>query len=358
MTYTLEQQRIMESLKLTPKENYLRLLNGELPESVPQQTMGFPGFNGEAAYRLVGPSLFKETILDPSPNDYFNIWGVRYTSSESTGYSLMPAPNSAILDIDDLEHWRDYIKAPKMPAALDWDLMARKDWEASGIDHSKSAAMGVIGLEPFQTLVSFLGFENTFIAMAEEPEICEEILNYMADVYAPICKAASEHYTMDCVYLVDDTASSDRPFISINMFRRFLLPVYKRLTKPFTEKGIPVQYHNCGHCEDFIADMVRIGVKVWDPAQLVNDLMGIKARYGRGLVLAGSWDTQRPLALQKPTEADVRKMVRDYIDRFAADGAFMYNATTLGIPGDTEAERINEWLGDEAYWYTRGYYNR
>ena len=57
-----QRQKITESLKLTPKDNYLRVLNGEIPESVPIQNMGFVGYNGEATYKIVGPFLFDEKI--------------------------------------------------------------------------------------------------------------------------------------------------------------------------------------------------------------------------------------------------------------------------------------------------------
>ena len=353
-----ERRRILESLKLTPKDNFLRVLKGEIPESVPLHNMGFTGYNGEATIRIVGPSLFDETHLTPAPNGRYDIWGVKYVANESTGFGCIPEPNNYILDLDDIEHWHDYIKAPPMPERLDWDLLAKKDWEASGIDHRQSAAMGIIGLMPFQQLVAFMGFENTFIALVEEPEICEEILNYMADLYYPICVAAAEHYTMDCVYLLDDTASAQRPFISLEMYRKFLLPIYKRLSKPFTEKGIPVQFHNCGKCETFFDDMVSFGVRVTDPAQTGNDLLAAKKKYGRNLVLAGCWDWKPPVSWPNVDEEEIRSMVRQCVDTYAPDGGYMGRAGALGIPGDEDIARINGWMGEEIYWYTRGYYNR
>ena len=356
--YTAEQQKILESLKLTPKDNFLRVLKGEIPERVPLHNMGFVGYNNEATYKIVGPFLFDETHLTPAPNGRYDIWGVKYVSSESTNFGCIPECGNYILDVDDLENWRDYIKAPEMPEHIDWEMMAKKDWETSGIDHRQSAAMGIIGLMPFQQLVAFMGFENTFIALAEEPEICKEILNYMADLYYPICVAASEHYTMDCIYLLDDTASAQRPFISLDMYREFLKPVYQRLTKPFTDKGIPVQFHNCGHCEAFLDDMIDFGVKILDPSQTANDLLGIKKKYGRDFVLAGCWDWKPPLSWPNVEEEEIRQMVRDCVDTFAPGGAYMGRAGALGIPGDKDIARVNAWLGEEIYWYTRGYYTR
>ena len=96
--YSPEQrQKITESLKLTPKDNYLRVLNGEIPESVPIQNMGFTGYNGEATYKIVGPFLFDETHLTPAPNGRYDIWGVKYVANESTNFGCIPEPGNCIV---------------------------------------------------------------------------------------------------------------------------------------------------------------------------------------------------------------------------------------------------------------------
>lgn len=357
--YSPEQrQKITESLKLTPKDNYLRVLNGEIPESVPIQNMGFTGYNGEATYKIVGPFLFDETHLTPAPNGRYDIWGVKYVANESTNFGCIPEPGNFMLDLDNITNWRNILKVPSLPEHIDWEMQAKKDWEASEIDHRQSAAMGIVGLMPFQQFVAFTGFENALMALYEEPDAVKEILECMADLYLPICEAAAQHYTMDCVYILDDTASASGPFISLEMFREFLMPVYKKLTKPFSDKGIPIQYHNCGRCEDFLEDMRGIGVKVWDPAQTRNDLLGLKAKYGRDLVLAGCFDWNPPIGWPNVTEESIRQPIRDMVDTFAPGGGYMGRAGALGMPGDKDIEKINAWMGEEFYWYTRGYYNR
>ena len=125
--------------------------------------------------------------------------------------------------------------------------------------------MGVIGLMPFQQIIAFMGFSNGLMAIYEEPEAFEELLNFMVDVYMPVVQATVDYYTPDILYLLDDTATSFSPFISPELYRSILKPVYKRLAKPAMERGIPLQFHNCGRCEDFIDDMMDFGVKIWDP---------------------------------------------------------------------------------------------
>lgn len=355
---SLEQQKILENLKLTPKENFLRLLKGEIPESVPLHNMGEIGYNNEATIKLIGPSLYNETHIGSMPNGTIDIWGVRYVATESTGFGCIPEPGKIMLDIDNLNHWRDFIKVPKLPDNIDWEMMAKKDWEKAKIDHTQSAAMAVIGVMPFQQLVAFMGFEGALMSFYEEPDAVKEIFECMVDIYLPICEATVRYYTADCVYLLDDTASALNPFISKSMYEEFLLPVYKTLTKPFRDEGIPIQFHNCGHCESLLDDMVSFGVKVWDPAQTMNDLCEIKKKYGRDLVLAGCFDWTPPAGWPDVDEETIRQMVRDTVDMYAPGGAYMGRAGALGIPGDINIEKVNRWLGEEMYWYTRGYYTR
>ena len=189
-----EKQKIIDSLKLTPKENFLRLVNGQVPESVPVWNYGvLKDFNNEMCYCNIGPSLFDETHLHAQKGGFVDSWGVEFACNESTNFAPVPAPGSALLTIDDLPHWRDFIKVPQIPDDIDWEIMARKDIAASGINRETTAAMGLIGVMPFQELIAFLGFEDCFMALYEEPEAIHEILQEFINVYLPICEACVKY---------------------------------------------------------------------------------------------------------------------------------------------------------------------
>lgn len=342
--------------KLTPKQNFLRLLKNELPESVPVFTMGFNGINGETPWKIVGPFLFDETHLTPTPGGRTDIWGVKYVTNKETGFGCIPEPGNFILK--DVCEWREIIKAPEMPKDIDWRKMAEKDIAASGINDNESARMGIIGLMPFQQFIAFMGFEEGLCALAEEPEEVSALLHYMADLYVPLVEKTVEYYDIDCLYLLDDTASKYTPFLSVDMYREILKPVYERLTKPAMERGIPVEFHNCGKCEYFLEDMIDFGVKLLDPAQTTNDLEGIKKKYGKDFILCGCFDWVPPITWPEVNEDEIRKQVRDTIDKFAPYGGFMSSASALGSPGDELTAKVSGWLMDECYKYSKDYYNR
>lgn len=344
----------MAKSKLSPGENYMRLTRGETPDYVPIFTMGFPGWGGETACKLVGPSLFDETHITPAPQGRKDIWGVNYIANEETNFACIPEPNNFILE--DVTKWHEVIKKPAMPEGIDWERMAKKDCKAAGLDRSQSAAMATVGLMPFQQFIAFMGFNNGLMAFYEEPECVEELLHFMVDVYMPIVQATVDYYDPDILYLLDDTASEGSPFISPDMYRGIMKPVYKRLLAPAVERGIPIQYHNCGKCEGFVDDMIEMGVKIWDPAQYMNDLDAVKAKYGREIAICGGYKWEPPSTWPVVEEEAIRQGVRDTIDRLAPGGGYAFMGSALGRYGDETIPKVNGWIAEEAYNYGRDYY--
>jgi hypothetical protein len=101
--------------------------------------------------------------------------------------------------------------------------------------------------------------------------------------------------------------------------------------------------------------MVNIGVRLWDPAQVSNNLDAVKQKFGRELVICGGfslpvkeWADYR--------EDEVRQAVRECIDRYAPDGGFMFAGAAGGVGDTAKAAEVNLWVQDESYNYGRDYY--
>ena len=135
--------------------------------------------------------------------------------------------------------------------------------------------------------------------------------------------------------------------MSKQVWRDLIMPYHVRLGKQAQEKGLPVMMHNCGRCEDFIDDWMSYGVGSWNPAQVVNDLDGIKKKYGNKLVLIGCWDSQGPAGWPDATEEMVRQAVRECIDRFASGGGFMFWGSRYGAKDDKNFENQKRWMTEE-----------
>ena len=338
----------------TPKENYLGMAKNELPDHILFYNMGMPVSTDETVTRMIGPQLFNESRRNRDGGK--DIWGVSYVTNMETGYQAMPEPNNFILK--DIGDWEKVLIPPPMPD-IDWELMAARDYEDSGIDRTQSAVTaGGAGMGLFQTLISFMGFSEGLCALYEEPEKVKDLLNFLADFYLPIIEKTLDYYKPDIFSFADDTAAKSNPFFSPEIFRDIFKPVYKKLLQPANDRGLPIQYHNCGRCEDFLDDMTEIGVRYWDPAQTSNDFEAIKEKYGSSLVICGGWDWKLPLSWPEYDAEQIRQTVRDSIDRLAPGGGYAFRGRALGQFEDKTAAEVSRLIEQECYSYGRNYYTK
>lgn len=335
---------------MTPKEQFMAMINGEKPRDIMIYTMGAPSPYG-APTRMIGPRVFDDTHLSPQGGK--DVWGVNHVSNEETGWQSIPEPGNYMFD--DVTKWEEFVHYPVMKD-VDWEEMAKEGYINAKIDRNESAVMTGCGLMPFQQLIAFMGFTNGLCALIEEPEACKDLLNYMADFYVPVIERTLDVYKPDLFYMLDDTASKYNPFISMEIYEDILLPVYKKLAKPANERGIPLGFHNCGRCEDFLPHMMEFGVKFWDPCQTMNDIKGIREKYGRDIILCGGWDVDRLPGWPNVTEEQVRASVHEAMDEAGADGGYCFRGRILPHPGDTWVDQVNEWIMDEAVKYGTDYY--
>lgn len=334
---------------MTEKENVLRVLSGEVPEWLPRyMAPPVPGVPFHPAFAMAMPSAFRRTVQNGEEVD---IWGVPYSATENTGGMALPTPGKFILD--DILRWRDVIKAPDI-SNIDWEQMARKDMEH--IDRNETVIEMVTHVGYFQQLMAFMGFSEGLMALYEEPEECAALFEYMADFYDEVARNTIKYYKPDIMLLNDDIATALNPFISLDMYREVVKPYAKRLADIGRDAGLYIDMHCCGRCEEFIDDWLEMGVTMWNPAQVMNDLPAIKEKYAGKLTLIGCWDSSGPPAWPDATEELVRSEVRRCIDTYAPGGGFIFWGSMYGAQDDQKFHDRVFWLADEYEKYGRSWY--
>ncbi len=203
--------------------------------------------------------------------------------------------------------------------------------------------------------MEMMGFEEGLCAMMEEPEACHEFFDAFTTVIEKAMRAQIPLYNPDFVYFNEDLATINGPFISMDVFEELLVPYYTRLFTVAKEFNKPIIFHMCGKCECFIERLHEMGITGWEVAQTVNDLAGLKEKYGNSLVFLGGWDSQGPAGVAGADEETVRQSVRDSIDKFAPGGGYAF--WDLG-PVGTSPDMMQkiEWLEDEARKYGKTFY--
>ncbi len=330
---------------MTPKENYLTMLRGEIPEFIP-------------SYLVPHVAFWDEELLTPNraPNGpIVTALGVTYVGTPDDNYGAMPKPGEILLD--DICKWRDVIKVPDLTG---------KDWESyyknklKDVDRTQLAVSGGGG-DYFLTLVSLMGFENTLIALYEEPDEVKELLEYISGFYLEVMKKQIQYAKIDYFVLMDDDSAYRNPFFSVDMYREFFKPLHKKHCDILNNEGIPISRHDCGKCEQFIDDWLELGIVGWNPCQVTNDLKGIKKKYQGRLALEGCWDSQGEIGRGMVSDQELRDGLAEYVDTFAPNGGFSFNANIGGKPTDprvlAKREVVKKFYFDYAKdWYkTHGY---
>jgi len=330
------------------REEFFRMLDGKTPSSdIPYYGMAImPGQKvyGEGPV-MVMPSTVRFMALDDSGK---NAWGVPY-KIDAYGTGFMPAPGEFMLT--DITKWKDIVKAP-YNYDLDWAAAAEKDWANLKWDkETQVTSIFGAGGGYFLSMSGFMGFEGTMLAMYDEPDAFHELLDYLCDYDIYMLEHLLKYYPdVDVWGMGDDNATEINPFFSYEMFKEFYYPRYKRVADLLMENGKIISYHNCGRCEDFMDDFVDMGVRVWNCATEMNDLMAFKARTNNSVIL----EFAPRLAVGDPEEK-VRAKVRAWIDEYAPGGAFVWLVNSLTSNVEAGAN-LMDWISDEVATYGKGFY--
>ena len=333
---------------ISEKENYLKVLKGEIPEWLPIDTYTFypPWFT--PAVICVRPQIFNQGRMGGK-----DMFGVTFIPTDSTGGQGMPDHSNPILK--DIRDWPDVIKMPNID---DFDFEQMAEHDLARIDRSQTAVEMGSHVGYFQLLMEFMGMTEGLCAMVEEPEAVYNLIEYMADWFDVFTERCVDAYKPDVFGITDDVASSQGTFMSKQMYRELFKPFHERLCKPANKAGIPIDMHCCGRCEDFIEEWFDFHVIMWNCCQCMNDLKGIKKKYGNSFVLNGCNDFTDPQNFGRSNEDEVRDCVRKYIDTFAPGGGYIFRGYVFGPKSDHTIPLRNQWLMSEYNNYGRSWYDK
>ena len=139
-----------------------------------------------------------------------------------------------------------------------------------------------------------------------------------------------------------DFGTQNGPFMSLDSFREFYKPYYKRIND-WVHKNTNWKtfYHTCGAVMAFLQDFYEAGMDILNPVQLSAKGMDgkiLKEKWGDKFVFwGGGIDTQHTLPFGTPD--DVYREVRERLELFARGGGFVFN-TTHNIQSPTSAENL------------------
>lgn len=290
---------------ITEKENFMRMLRGELAAFVPSPMRLF---------RLVVPDVG----VDRAPGTGAGVdgFGVRWIQPE--GQPALPDPAQDHV-LDDICDWREKVSWPDLDA-VDWEGAVARDF-ANAVPGQMVLLQLTSG--PTERLHDLMGFEEAAMATVTDPEECKDYIEAFCDFRIRQFGFIKKYYDPDMIQFQDDWGTQQNLMMTPGFWREAVAPGIKRCIDACHDLGMLFDMHTCGKVDLIIDDIVEMGPDLIDSMQVVNDLDGWMERHGRKVVFMGGLDAQGVIDREDATKAEIKAEVRNRIDRYASKGNYI-----------------------------------
>mgnify|MGYP001140575242 CR=1 FL=1 len=297
--------------------NTLRAIRFERPEHIPVVFWINPAcwhhYRPEALLELMAghPILFPhfeaETFRIPAPapwerasTPYTDAWGCAWeTTDDGITGTVTQHP---------LADWDVFARfTPPDPAGTNGMMVM--DWSRETSEAREIIAQGkscVGSLEhghTFQRLCYLRGYENLLLDMMDEEARLGSLIDVVETFSAGIVQRYLDAGTAIVCY-PEDLGAQTGPLISPALFRKFIKPVYQRLTALTRRAGGLVHMHSDGNIRDLADDLIASGVDALNLQDLVNGVDWIAANLKGRVCIDLDVDRQQVTRFGTPAQID------------------------------------------------------
>jgi len=337
----------------TPRQRMLKAINHTQPEVVPVHIMGFAPIERWLEHYGVSDnfSLRERLGLDiqearpvyigANAERGLDIWGKKegIGGAGGAGYSSARGgyPLAGATSVAEIERfaWPD-------PAQFDYQVVAdvlrtvpddiarfvkvQYLIQAHGQSRFEAARGGGPWIPLLCSLFDLFGMEEALVNLHTAPRLIEAAIAHLEELILGFSQRLLDatRGLADVFYFGDDFAGQRGLLISPQHWRRFLKPTYAKIYGLGKSYGLKVWVHECGTFRPVMADMIDIGMDVWETVQVHlpgNEPEVLKREYGRDLAFYGAVSTQHTLPFGTPQ--DVRAEVRERIRVLGKDGGYI-----------------------------------
>jgi len=222
-----------------------------------------------------------------------------------------------------------------IPMYLDWLLKDRASWEKhfrprfdpqdprrlerlrESILQGRQAQddhLFILGIGgTYGCLRNYMGVENVSYLIHDDPALFGEMVETMSDCIYEDCRRLLEAgLRFDCAGGWEDMCYSGGPLISVEHFRKYLVPHYRRIADLCHRYGIDVIWVDCdGKIDELISPWLDAGINCMFPIEIGTwgaDPIAYRRRFGKRLLMAGGFDKHILARSPQAIDAEIRRL--------------------------------------------------
>ena len=225
------------------------------------------------------------------------------------------------------------------PALADISGIADK---ARGV-HDEFAVLGGEWSPFWHDAIDFVGTQDLYYLMYDDPEFVLTLLNRIVDYYIAVTTITFETAGkyIDVFFIGNDFGGQNGPLFTVDQFERFIVPSLKRLADLGHRYGKKVMLHSAGGIRPLIPAIIRSGIDALhglQPDCAGMSRVGLKKDYGSRLCLAGGIDAKD--LLLNGTPDSVRAATHELLETYAPGGAYVASPSHEAIIGETPVDNV------------------
>ncbi|MCC6579735.1 MAG: hypothetical protein IT440_04785 [Phycisphaeraceae bacterium] len=148
----------------------------------------------------------------------------------------------------------------------------------------------------YWTLRSLTGVENASFLLHDATDLVDELFERINTVCIEGIRRIAKLTRIDVLGFGEDIAFKTGPLLSPDMFRRLILPRYRKVVKEAREHGIHLTWYDSdGDLRMLLPDCMEAGIDCVAPCEVAANMdpVALRRTFGRGLRMIGGVDKRR-----------------------------------------------------------------
>jgi len=269
---------------LTAKENFRQtILPGGHPDRFVNQY--------EAIKTVFHPAAMTNTRPKLGEMNVKNNWGYYMSWPENTPGAFPVHNPPSMITVQDIENWRDYVKAPptKFPQEL-WDVAKGM---VSKIDGNLAYKAAFIAPGIFEQTHNLCSMDEALLYYMINEDEMHDMVRYLADWELEVAEGICSNLHVDALFHHDDWGSATNSFMRPEMFEDYFLEPYKEIYKYYHDHGVEfIIHHSDSYAANLVPYMIEMGIDVWQGCMESNNVPELVKKYGDQITFMGDIDNK------------------------------------------------------------------